>query len=938
MADTGPVLSDRTLKAEGAEAARTASAGAPPQPDGIAVPDIAGFTNSPRQPPESLVQNLGNPALKVISLRRAQQTHGNRYVQRMVSQYFQRPAPDHAAIPSESAGETLDTTTRASMESSFQADFGDVRIHTDARAASSAERLDANAYTTGRDVYFAPGMYSPGSRDGKRLLAHELTHTLQQANGAMLQASAPAGSVRIGAANDPLEYEAERVAEQAAAGDRVDMAISGDRSTAVQARGGVPAVQRDPKSSGEELPPGSDQLELPTYRINIRGQQYSLTPTQYDMFLKATAREIARKAKSYQDTAQNLLETQQGHVNDSNTVVRHIADWFGDADLPDEEVYTQVQNEASGLIADVQHLTINPETGQRIQDLYNRLTLLALGAKAAERAWYKYINGTIEGAEVTVHRLEVVRDTAFAVDAALAGGLAAPAIFTAAGGGVVGTGLALGGGALAGSGTKGALETTSAMGGQLLSMAITPGEQSFDWNYVKQRGTSGVKSGAFDGLIGAGASFATPFVSGAVTRGVTQVGGEAFATSTAGRYTITGLTGVTMGSGTGAMGSATTNAYSLATGEMSTGEYFSRMGKGAFWGGVAGGAFSFVPVQGLNRESGIPFVGEPAPMPRWMFAGPGSPLPPRWEPPTGTWENAPRGSGAWNPPPGFNQLPLEQLPKLPSGMAWTRVTYKGQAQWEPMSTFGPSGEPVELTWYDNPAVSSANYTLRVGGRTIYGSQTFSPTAYTGLPANTGAGGTPLPGAPASTRRSFPMSPQDYTEPLTGQGYTRGHIIDSRNTTPRTATIPDSNMDPANYTAEQPWWGGRGGQTFGVRAQITNRIVRANPGGGVGLAQYNVSTSGRVTLNGEPIPDFYILVERDAAGVPTRAWQVPNTSATLPTVPTPLGGPSGPPVSTAAHADAAFGIPRDAIPQPILDHLQVEALAGAAAGEAVGSQE
>jgi hypothetical protein len=64
--------------------------------------------------------------------------------------------------------------------SQFGHDFTRVRVHTDARAATSARALQAQAYTVGRKVVFGTGQYSPGTAAGRRLLAHELTHTVQQ--------------------------------------------------------------------------------------------------------------------------------------------------------------------------------------------------------------------------------------------------------------------------------------------------------------------------------------------------------------------------------------------------------------------------------------------------------------------------------------------------------------------------------------------------------------------------------------------------------------------------------------------------------------------------------------------------------------------------------------------------------------------------------------
>ena len=82
-------------------------------------------------------------------------------------------------------GNTLDENTRGEMESSFGADFSNVRIHTGSEATQLSQDLGAKAFTHGSDIYFNEGQYNPNSSDGKHLLAHELTHTVQQ--GAAIQ-------------------------------------------------------------------------------------------------------------------------------------------------------------------------------------------------------------------------------------------------------------------------------------------------------------------------------------------------------------------------------------------------------------------------------------------------------------------------------------------------------------------------------------------------------------------------------------------------------------------------------------------------------------------------------------------------------------------------------------------------------------------------------
>lgn len=77
-------------------------------------------------------------------------------------------------------GRPLDEGTRQTMEARFGADFSGVRVHTDGRAAESAAAIQSRAYTVGRDIVFNDGAYQPNSAAGRALLAHELTHTLQQ--------------------------------------------------------------------------------------------------------------------------------------------------------------------------------------------------------------------------------------------------------------------------------------------------------------------------------------------------------------------------------------------------------------------------------------------------------------------------------------------------------------------------------------------------------------------------------------------------------------------------------------------------------------------------------------------------------------------------------------------------------------------------------------
>ncbi|MCB9267670.1 MAG: DUF4157 domain-containing protein [Lewinellaceae bacterium] len=84
---------------------------------------------------------------------------------------------------SRGGGQALDTGARSFMESRFGADFSQVRIHMDSQAAQMNRELNARAFTVDKDIYFNEGQYQANSIEGRKLLAHELTHVIQQNNG-----------------------------------------------------------------------------------------------------------------------------------------------------------------------------------------------------------------------------------------------------------------------------------------------------------------------------------------------------------------------------------------------------------------------------------------------------------------------------------------------------------------------------------------------------------------------------------------------------------------------------------------------------------------------------------------------------------------------------------------------------------------------------------
>jgi len=146
------------------------------------------------------------------SLLRLQREYGNRYVGRVLRQAGEADgggdleAVERSIDQARGGGQSMDHGTRTRMESAFGANFSGVRIHTDARADSLNQSLSARAFTTGSDVFFRQGEYNPGSSSGRELLAHELTHVVQQ-NGDGIQRK-----MTVSEPGDPHEIEADQMA------------------------------------------------------------------------------------------------------------------------------------------------------------------------------------------------------------------------------------------------------------------------------------------------------------------------------------------------------------------------------------------------------------------------------------------------------------------------------------------------------------------------------------------------------------------------------------------------------------------------------------------------------------------------------------------------------------------------------------------------------
>ena len=180
-----------------------------------------------RQPSISEIQRVPLP----LEVQREAMPEGEELQAMSILQRREAIAGGEATTDMESAinsargsGQPLEAGLQQSMGQAMRADFSGVKVHTDAQSDQLNQSIQAKAFTTGQDVFFRQGAYDPGSRGGQELIAHELTHVVQQNGGAVQRslfdspqkssASPIQAKLTIGQPGDQYEQEADRVASQ----------------------------------------------------------------------------------------------------------------------------------------------------------------------------------------------------------------------------------------------------------------------------------------------------------------------------------------------------------------------------------------------------------------------------------------------------------------------------------------------------------------------------------------------------------------------------------------------------------------------------------------------------------------------------------------------------------------------------------------------------
>jgi hypothetical protein len=172
--------------------------------DQVRVPEPPRHESAPPQasPVESLASQVGNHAFT--------QSIGRMQGDGLLEGGAVHPSVEKAIASSRGSGTSLDRGVREKFSGQLGDSLSDVKIHADSTSDALARSVSARAFATGSDVYFAQGEYKPGTADGDKLLAHELTHVVQQ------RGAPTSGPMTVSTPGDAMETQADAVADELA--------------------------------------------------------------------------------------------------------------------------------------------------------------------------------------------------------------------------------------------------------------------------------------------------------------------------------------------------------------------------------------------------------------------------------------------------------------------------------------------------------------------------------------------------------------------------------------------------------------------------------------------------------------------------------------------------------------------------------------------------
>jgi hypothetical protein len=325
-----------------------------------------------------------------------------------------------------SPGRPLDPALQQDMEHRFGHDFSQVRVHSSLAAKQSAREVNAKAYTVGHHVVFGEGHYSPGTHEGRRLIAHELTHVVQQSDNPL----PPSQATEATAIGRP----------QASVNHHTGVHLA--RAPLTSGPASMPAVQNRAEAATRIFRPDLTLDELMRRIESIRpsesasglytlvqdGQAIEITQAEYDK-IRASARqsllEGLRKVRRKTEDAQTQYNAQH-KIDEDQYIVSGIVRFVGGINDPGESI--RGNTKLATLYANAAQTLIERGELVRAAKLLAKSERFAINAKTSSQG---YVDNVISTAEVTATVLEVTAVAAAATVVVIAAILAAPVVVPA---------------------------------------------------------------------------------------------------------------------------------------------------------------------------------------------------------------------------------------------------------------------------------------------------------------------------------------------------------------------------------------------------------------------------------------------------------------------------------------------------------------------------
>jgi hypothetical protein len=439
----------------------------------------------------------------VTSLLHLQRTQGNRYVQQLlhgaelqrkfdgVDIYTECHDERHTLPPRltehteltaappivqevlRAPGHPLDSATRTIMGAGFGYDFSQVKIHTDTKAGQSARAVNALAYTVGRDVVFGIGQYAPETGAGRRLLAHEMTHVVQQST------------------TSPNTASLIRIADDADTSERVAQTAANWVTNGLNQRRKPASIEMNPPS-----PVGASVLQRkPDIQSQPIEQRYNLSIGDEVLENVTSTQALVALRRHYQRLSLWIQSDRERHrmqrqIREDQWLVGGIADAEARVFMPPESIWSTPQ-----IYLDAARSTLN---AGHVEASVRNLARAEPTWRLAHRLLYAYIGGTISGAETSATVLKVTAAAGAVAATVLSGGLAASAEA-----GLLGTSTAVG----VGGGLYGAAQEFSGQAGE----RFVGDRQHFEVGAILRRGA-----------VDAVTNFVGAFAGGAISRYATR--------------------------------------------------------------------------------------------------------------------------------------------------------------------------------------------------------------------------------------------------------------------------------------------------------------------------------------------------------------------------------------------------------------------------------